>query len=67
MSKLIRSKTAVYRPKAQGGKRPIYVIASGGEVYRLKRLAGAAVWVAANEADFTAKPAEAANEPFFNA
>ena len=65
MSKLIRSSTVVSRPVTKRDVRPVYLIASGGEVFLLKRMAGAATWVAANEADFSAKADPAANEPAF--
>jgi hypothetical protein len=66
MSKPIRPSIVVRRPATLGGKRPIWVIASGGEVFILKRSTGAATWVAANEADFGLKPGIAANEPSYD-
>ncbi|WP_297486894.1 hypothetical protein [Ferrovum sp.] len=52
MSNLIRSKTLVHRPIIQRQKPPIYLIAEGGEVFVLKRLPGASVWLSATEVDF---------------
>lgn len=66
MSKIIRSTTPMRRPAAKVGKRPVWIIASGGEVFILKRGKGAFTWVPANEADFGVKPAPAANDGLFN-
>jgi hypothetical protein len=66
MSKLIRSTTPVHRPAAKVGKRPVWIIASGGEIFILKRRKGAFTWAPANEADFGVKPALAANDALFN-
>lgn len=65
MSKLIRTTNVVNRPAPHRAKRPVYVIASGGDVFVLKRTKGALTWELATEADFK-KPAPAANQPFFN-
>lgn len=66
MSKLIRSTTAVRRPGAKRSKRPIYVIASGGDVFVAKWVGKTLTWVEATEADFGVKPAPAANETLFD-
>ena len=66
MSKLIRSTTVVRRPGAQRPKRPIYVIASGGDVFVAKWVGKTLTWVEATEADFGVKPAPAANDALFN-
>lgn len=69
MSKLIRSTTVLTRPADQRRrKQPIWVIASGGEVFVMKRARGAITWVPARESDFTARAraAVAANEAVFN-
>lgn len=52
MSKRIRPTTVVRRPRAERTRRPIYLIASGGEVFVARRLPGALIWVPATEADF---------------
>ena len=65
MSKLIRPKTLVRRPVVQRQKQPIYLIADGGEVFILRRLAGAAVWILATEADFI--KSAAANDGVYGA
>lgn len=69
MSKLIRSTTVKSRPADQRRrKQPIWVIASGGEVFILKRTRGAITWVPARESDFPARAraSVAANEAVFN-
>ncbi len=67
MSKIIRATTLVRRPAAKRDKRPVYIIASGGEVYILKHMKGALTWVPATEADFGARPDTAANDPSYTA
>lgn len=66
MSKLIRTTTLVHRPTPRRAKAPVYVIASGGDVFVLKRTKGAFTWVLATEADFGVKLAPAANQPRFD-
>ncbi len=69
MSKLIRSTTVQSRPADQRRrKQPIWVIASGGEVFVMKHARGAITWVPARESDFTARAraAVATNEAVFN-
>ena len=57
MSKPIRSTTVVHRPSgARVTQRPIYVIASGGEVFIAHRTKDALAWVPANEDDFGIQP-----------
>jgi hypothetical protein len=63
MSKLIRSTTVVRRPSGERRtQRPIYIIASGGEVFFGRRLPGAYVWIEADES----LQREAVNDPLFN-
>ncbi len=57
MSRVIRSTTVVDRLHAQRPGRPIYVIASDGEVFVARRTSSAFTWVPANEADFGVRPA----------
>ncbi|MCU0843007.1 MAG: hypothetical protein MUC79_15020 [Thiobacillaceae bacterium] len=67
MGKRIRPTTVQSRPAhTRGRRRAIWVIASGGEVFILKRLKGALVRVPASEADFGARPAAAANDPLLD-
>jgi hypothetical protein len=67
MSKTIRTTTVVRRPSgARVAQRPIYVIASGGEVFIARRTKDTLAWVPANENDFDVPPAAAANDPIFN-
>lgn len=69
MSKLIRPSTVQSRPADQRRrKQPIWVIASGGEVFVMKRVRGAITWVPAQESDFPAqaRASQAANAAVFN-
>lgn len=69
MSKLIRSTTVKSRPADQRSRKaPVWVIASGGEVFVMKRTRGAITWVPARESDFPARSRAgvAANEAVFN-
>jgi hypothetical protein len=67
MSKLIRSTTVVRRSSGVRGKqRPIYIIASGGEVFIALRTKESLTWVPVDEDDFGVQPAVAANDPLFN-
>ena len=67
MSKLIRTTTATRRPStARAVARPIYVIASGGEVFIAHRTKDAFAWVPASEDDFGVQRQVAANDPIFN-
>lgn len=69
MSKLIRSTTVKTRPTDQRSRKaPVWVIASGGEVFVMKRTRGAITWVPARESDFPgrARAGVAANEAVFN-
>jgi hypothetical protein len=67
MSKLIRTTTFVRRPStARVAARPIYVIASGGDVFIARRTKDAFAWVPATEEDFGVPARAAANDPIFN-
>lgn len=66
MSKRIRPTIEQPRPAhTRGRKRPIWVIATGGEVFILRRAKGAFTWIPATEADFGMKP-DAANDAGFD-
>lgn len=67
MSKLIRTTTATRRPSAaRAAARPIYVIASGGEVFIARRTKDAFAWVPASEKDFGVQREAAVNDPMFD-
>ena len=69
MSKRIRPTTVKNRPAdSRHRKQPLWVIASGGEVFVMKRVRGAITWVPAQESDFPAqaRAAVAANASIFN-
>lgn len=67
MSKRIRSTTVKTCPADQRGRKaPVWVIASGGEVFVMKRTRGAITWVPARESDFPAPARVAANDAVFN-
>jgi hypothetical protein len=62
MSKLIRSTTVVRRTGKRTPKKPLYIIATGGEVYIAKWVGKTLTWIEASEADFPVRLAPAANE-----
>lgn len=67
MSKHKSSSNIQVRPAGRHDHLPIWIIASGGEVFIMKRTGGAITWAPAQESDFLAPASgpQAANEAVF--
>lgn len=68
MSKRNSSSRIQVRPVGRHDHLPIWIIASGGEVFIMKRTGGAITWAPAQESDFLAPASgpQAANEAAFD-